>query len=241
MTQAGPRVVQNPMGGYRFLSAEGRPFSRGVVADADFDLAHATFHRPIPLEAGIEAAVRHVASAARPAQAIAGFELRSPKPMSQADFDTFNRRYVAILQRLGIDIEGLIPAARTNVAPIVGAVDRPSVFGFTYTVPARGAPSAFLLAGVPEEVGGDARAMLRNITEILAARAAELGCRLRDATAVQVYAGGALDPDAIADVAKELGDAAIHGLRWFPSLPPIEGLKFEIDARAARTEVVIGG
>jgi len=95
------------------------------------------------------------------------------------------------------------------------------------------------MAGVPEEVAGDARAMLRNITEVLAGRAATLGCRLSDSTAVQVYAAGALDPDAIADVATELGDAAIHGLRWFPSLPPIEGLNYEIDARAARTEVVI--
>ena len=81
--------------------------------------------------------------------------------------------------------------------------------------------------------------MLRNITEILAGRAAKLGCRLSDSTAVQVYAAGALDPDAIADVATELGEAALHGFRWFPSLPPIEGLKYEIDARAARTELMI--
>jgi len=234
-----PRVVHNPTGGYRFLSAEGRPFSHGVVADADFELSHVTLERPIPLEEGIEAAVRHVAAAARPAQSIAGFELRSPKPMSQAEFDAFNRGYVAILHRVWIEVEGLIPSARTNVAPIMGAVDRPSVFGFTYTVPARGASSAFLMAGVPEEVDGDARAMLRNITEILAARAATLGCRLSDSTAVQIYAAGALDPEAIADVATELGDAAIHGLRWFPSLPPIQGLKYEIDVRASRTELVI--
>jgi len=239
MTMGAPRVVNNPAGGYRFLSSEARPFSHGVVADADFDLTHATFERPVPLEEGIEAAVRHVAAAARPAAAIAGFELRSPKPLSQADFEAFNRGYIAILRRVGIEVDGLIPAARTNVAPVVGAVDRPSVFGFTYTVPARGAPSAFLMAGVPEEVSGDARVMLRNITQILAARASTLGCRLSDSTAVQVYAAGALDPDAIADVATELGDAAIHGLRWFPSLPPIEGLKYEIDARAARTELVI--
>jgi len=210
-----------------------------VVADADFDLAHAMFERPIPLETGIDAAVRHVAAAARPPRSIAGFELRIPKPLSQSGFDDFNRGYIAMLRRAGIEVDGLMTAARTNVAPIVGAVDRPSVFGFTYTVPARGAPPAFLMAGVPEEVEGDARAMLRNITEILAARAAALGCRLRDSTAVQIYAAGAIDPDAIADVASELGDAALHGLRWFPSQPPIEGLRYEIDVRAARTELVI--
>jgi hypothetical protein len=239
MAVSEPLVVHNPAGGYRFLSAANRPFSHGVVADADFDLTHATFERPLPLEEGIEAAVRHVAAAARPPQAIAGFELRIQKPLSQADFEGFNRGYVEILHRAGVEVDGLIPAARTNVAPVVGSIDRPSVFGFTYTVAAHDAPPAFLMAGVPEEVEGDPRAMLRNITEILAARAATLGCRLRDSTAVQIYAAGALDPEAIADVAAELGDAALHGLRWFPSLPPIAGLQYEIDARAARTEVVI--
>jgi hypothetical protein len=44
----------------------------------------------------------------------------------------------------------------------------------------------------------------------------------------------------VEQVLKRVGGAAVHGIQWFPSLPPIEGLKLEIDARSAGTELVIG-
>jgi hypothetical protein len=232
-------VIHNAAGGYRFLGREGRPFSNGVLADHGLDLVHATFERPQPLHAGVAAAARHVASAGRPAQSLAGFELRIKRPLTQHQFDEFNHGYIAMLRGIGLEVDDLMPATRTNVAPVVGSVEEPSLFAFTYTAPgSRGRP-AFILSGVPEEIEGDDRSMLRNITEILTARATVLGCSLGDATAIQLYAGGAIDPEAIADVAAELGDAALHGLHWFPSLPPIEGLRFEIDARAAGTELIL--
>jgi hypothetical protein len=81
--------------------------------------------------------------------------------------------------------------------------------------------------------------MLANITDILSGRAGELGVRLSDATEIQLYAEDAVDRAAVAEVAKAFGEAAIHGLRWFPSRPPIEGLKYEIDARSCGSHVVI--
>lgn len=230
-------VTHNSAGGYRFLGREGRPFSNGVLADHGLDLVHATFERPQPLHAGVAAAARHVAGAGRPVQALAGFELRIAQALTQQQFDEFNKGYVALLRGIGLEVEGLMPATRTNVAPVVGTVAEPSLFAFTYTAPASRGRPAFILSGVPEEIEGDDRALLRNITEILTARATVLGCSLGDATAVQLYAAGAIDPEVIADVAAELGDAALHGLHWFPSLPPIKGLKFEIDARSAGTEL----
>ncbi len=139
-----------------------------------------------------------------------------------------------------MSLDGIVPAARTNVAPTVARVSEPSVLAFSFTVPSttRDRP-AFVLAGVPEEVKGDSRAMLKNITDILSARGALLGCHLSDATVIQIYADAALEPAAIADIAEAAGGAAIHGLKWFPSQPPIVGLNYEIDARAAGTEVVI--
>ena len=230
-------VTHNASGGYRFLGREGRPFSNGVLADHGLDLVHATFDRPLPLDAGVAAAARHLAAAGRPVQSLAGFELRIARPLTQQEFDDFNKNYIGLLRGIGLEVDGLMPATRTNVAPVVGGIAEPSMFAFTYTAPgSRGRP-AFILSGVPEEIEGDDRALLRNITEILTARATVLGCRLGDATAVQLYAAGAIDPDVIADVAAELGDAALHGLHWFPSLPPIQGLKYEIDARAAGTEL----
>src|SRR5436309_7218921 len=70
-------------GSYRYLAGPGRPFSGGVVADAGFDLVHAVFARPVPLEAGLEAAARHVEAAGRPATALAAFELRIPQPLTR--------------------------------------------------------------------------------------------------------------------------------------------------------------
>jgi hypothetical protein len=35
------------------------------------------------------------------------------------------------------------------------------------------------------------------------------------------------------------GDAAVHGIHWFPSRPPIVGLKLEIDVRSAGLELVL--
>lgn len=229
-------LVHSPSGNYRFLAAEGRPFSGGAVADSGFDLAHATFERPVPLVAGLEAGARHVTTSGRPVQSIAGFELRIPQPLSRARFAEFNRPYVAALRRMGLEVDGLMPAGRTNVSPMVGRVEEPCVFAFTFTVPsARGRP-AFLLSGATEEVQGDARAMLTNITEILGAHAQELGCRLSDATMVQLYAEAGVDTAVVAEALGAFGEAALRGITWFPSRPPIEDLRYEIDARSTGME-----
>jgi hypothetical protein len=233
------RIVHNEPGGYRFLGGEGRPFSQGAVADPGLDLVHATFERPLPLGAGVNAAADHVSGAGRPVHAIAGFELRIPRPLSTAGFAEFNQGYIGLLTRIGLNAGGLLPAARTNVAPTTARVEEPSVFAFCFTVPSNRGRPAFVLAGVPEEVEGDQRAMLRNITGILVARGGQLGCRLEDATVMQIYADAALTPEAVGVVAEAAGGAAIHGLRWFPSQPPIEGLRYEIDARAAGSELFI--
>jgi hypothetical protein len=35
------------------------------------------------------------------------------------------------------------------------------------------------------------------------------------------------------------GPAAIHGVRWYPSRPPIQGLEFELDMRGVAREVAL--
>ena len=37
-----------------------------------------------------------------------------------------------------------------------------------------------------------------------------------------------------------MGPAAIHGVHWFLSQPPIEGLEYEMDMRGVRREVRLG-
>jgi hypothetical protein len=232
-------IARNPVGNYRFLAAEGRPFSGGALADGGFDLVHATFERPLGLETGLEAAAGHLAKVARPVQAIAGFELRIPEPFTSKGFETFNRRYVEGLTSMGLVVDGLIPAARTNVAATVGGVSEPSVYALSYTVPgARGRP-AFVMSGVPEEERGDPEAMLDSMMRVLSTRMAELGVFWEDATVIQLYGVDVVQGLLAQNVLRHLGPAAVHGLRWFSSLPPIEGLRLEIDVRSAGTELVL--
>jgi hypothetical protein len=232
-------VAKNAAGGYRFIAAPGRPFSGGVVADPGFDLVHAIFQHPLPLAEGLRAATRHMTDASRPVQAIAGFELRIPEPFSPAGFEIFNHAYVESLTTMGLVADGLMPAARTNVAATVGGVSEPSLFAVTYTVPGDRAGPAFLMSGVPEETPGDVEAMLDSMMRVLTIRMAELGVTWEGATAIQLYGVEVVQSLLVDHVLRHLGPSAVHGIHWFPSLPPIEGLNLEIDVRSAGTELVL--
>jgi hypothetical protein len=229
----------NKAGSYSFLGAEGRPYSGGTIAEAGFDLVHATFERPLPLANGLEAAARHLASVSRPNQAIAGFELRVPAPLTADGFKEFNIDYVARLTSMGLVVDGLLPAARTNVAATIGGVSEPSVYGFHYTVPGGRARPAFVLSGVAEEKPADLQSMIASMMGSLSARMAELGVKWEDVTRIQLYGIDDVQGLLVDHVLRRLGPAAIHGIHWFPSRPPIEGLNLEIDVRSAGTELVL--
>lgn len=232
-------LTHSPSGNYRFLAAEGRPFSSGIVADDAYDLVHARFEHPVPLEAGLAGAVRHVVAAGRTAAAIAAFELRIPRPLSASGFDDFNRAYVSSLTGLGVEVDGLMPAARTNVAPSGTGVSEPSVYALTYTILKRRIRPGFLLSGVPETGGDNPAEMLDSIMKVLSARLDELGATWDDATAIQLYGLDDFQDAFMKSVLPQTGRAAIHGIQWFPSLPPIEGLRFEIDLRSTGEELVL--
>jgi hypothetical protein len=232
-------AVRNPAGGYTFLEAKGRPFSGGASADPGFDIVHATFERPLPLARGLEAAARHVTRAGRLVQAIAGFELRIPRPLSAHGFDEFNRGYIERLESMGLAVEGLMPAARTNVAPAPSAVSEPSLYAISYTVPGDRSRPAFVMSGVAEERQGDPESMLDSIMSVLSSRLTELGVSWQDATVIQLYGIDEVQGLLADKVLRRLGPAAVHGIRWFPSLPPIEGLRLEIDVRSAGMELVL--
>jgi hypothetical protein len=232
-------VANNKAGNYRFLGEQGRPFSGGAVADPGFDMVHAVFERPLPLGKGLKAAARHLEQIGRPAKAIAGFELRIPEPLSLDAFNLFNLGYVEGLEAIGLVADGLFPAARTNVSATLAGVLEPSVYSMTFTVPGdRGRP-AFVMSGVPEEKPGDVDSMLESMMRVLSSRMGELGVAWDDATAIQLYGVDDVQGRLVDQVLRHLGPAAIHGIRWFPSLPPIEGLMFEIDVRSAGTELVL--
>ena len=233
-------VTHFPAGNYRFLAAPGRPFSSGVVADDGYALVRATFDTPLPLGQGLEAARRHVEAAGRPVTAIGAFELRSPRPFTQEGFDSFNVGYVERLAGYGLTAVPDQPTARTNVAPTIPGIGEPSVYSFTYTVPGDDLRPQFRLSGSAEtRRTGDDVDRLRSIIETLAARMAELGVAWELSTVIHLY--GATPPPSgfEAEFVSAFGRAALHGVTWFPSLPPVEGLHFELDARRVATEIVL--
>jgi hypothetical protein len=72
------------------------------------------------------------------------------------------------------------------------------------------------------------------------ARLAALGGTWADVTAVDIYTPHPIHGFLADVVLAPMGPAAIHGVHWFPSRPPIEGLEYEMDMRGVRREVRLG-
>jgi hypothetical protein len=81
--------------------------------------------------------------------------------------------------------------------------------------------------------------MLTSMMRTLSGRMGELGVTWEDATRIQLYGVDDVQALLVDHVLRQLGPAAIHGIHWFPSRPPIEGLNLEIDVRSAGTELVL--
>jgi hypothetical protein len=59
-------------------------------------------------------------------------------------------------------------------------------------------------------------------------------------TAIDVYTVHPVGPLLPEIILGRAGAAAVHGVRWFHSRPPIIGIEFEMDLRSVRTELRIG-
>jgi len=235
------RIIHNDQGNYRFIALDGRPFSGGAVADPGYDIVHARFVRPVPLEQGLKAAERVVAEAGRPVLALAGFELRIPAPMTIDAFATFNQGYVERLRELGLHVDALMPAARTNVAVAAPDITEPSLYALSYTTPTviQGDRKAFVLSGIPEEERSDPATMLDSIMNAILERMTALEVSWDDVTEIQIY-GVELTQPVIEDrVLRRAGRAAVQGIHWFPALPPIDSLTLEVDVRGAGTQLIL--
>jgi hypothetical protein len=222
---------RNETGSYVFVPIEGRPFSAGVSVDDGFDLVHCTFRRPLPLDAGLAAAARAVKAAGRPVLAIAGIELRIPEQLTDEAFAAFNSAYASRLSAIGLEVDEMVPAGRTNVVPLVGMVSEPSVHGFSYTLPGTGHRRAFLISGI-------AHTTLEPILEGIAERMGSFDRSWDEVTAIQFYGAADVSGELVERVLRSAGLAASGGIRWFPALPPTRALALEIDVRSAGTELI---
>ena len=141
------------------------------------------------------------------------------------------------------------------MAPVVGAPREPSLYGFGYTIPGAAPRPTFIVAGAGEMrergVGVDGivrhgetsaaamREKAAHVMGIMQARLEGLGVGWSDVTAIDIYTEQPIEPFLADTILGPAGPAAIHGVRWFPSRPPIVGLEYEMDLRGVGREILV--
>lgn len=238
-------------GGYRYIEGMFQ-YSGGAAALPGFEIVRARLALPLPLPDGFRSAEAHIKAAGRPLTSFCACELRSPAPFTEQGFVEFNRVYVQTLERWGLYRDGRNPVARTNVCPAYEAPAEPSLYAFSYTVPARSARGSFIVAGsgeAPEGKGnyrdhvirpGDVsidglREKMRFVMGEMEARLAALGFAWKDAGSTQVYT--VRDVGALVKQEIFAKGAAPGGLSWHFCRPPVAGLDYEMDVRGAAREL----
>jgi hypothetical protein len=247
-------LITHPQGQYAFLPGIA-PYSGGVVSLPDSEIVHVTLARPLPWRQGFDLVTRFLESQNRPRAALCAMELRSPRPFTFAGFAEFNGLYAAVLRDWGLFVEGVNPVARTNVAPAPGLIAEPSLFAFSFTRPApAGSPRSFIVAGggeLPEGIlaaeaivaRGDfgpqgLRTKAEFVMGLMDNRLRRLGGNWSEVTATDVYTVHPLDRLLTDVLLPRMGTAALRGVVWYPTRPPIEEIEFEMDLRGVRTELV---
>lgn len=242
--------------GYRFLTGI-PPYSSGVVAMPGFEVLRASFLTPIPLYAGFDRVAGHLKSEGVGKQALCAMELRSPAAFSFEGFDEFNAGYIQVLRDWDILFDGHNPVARTNVAPIVAAPSEPSIYAFSYVVPSDREDTTYVVAGAGEVVRQslDTHSIIRegettpdamaekaaHVLGVMKARLDGLGQTWDSINHIDVYTSQILHPYLQSVLLENVGAAAIHGVHWHLSNPPIAGLEFEMDMRGLRQEMILPG
>lgn len=208
----------------------------------------------LPLAEGLKKVEDYLKALGRPGTAFCACELRSPEPFTEQGFIKFNRVYVQTLERWGLYRDGVNPVARTNVCPEHDKPRAPSLYAFSYTVPANSRRGSFIVAGggeAPEGMGGyrehivrfgdtsrdGLREKVRYVMAEMQRRLEALGFGWTDAVNTQAY--------TVHDIGALVGDeivgrgAAPGGLTWHFCRPPVVGLDFEMDVRGAAVEAVV--
>jgi hypothetical protein len=237
-------------GGYQFLASSPQaPFSNGVVALTGYEIVHATLPAPLPWRQGFARIARHLEELGRPRAALCALELRCPKPYTTEGFAAYNQQYRALLESWAIVVDGYVPAARSNVAPAIVAPAEQSLYAFSYTVASSASALSFVISGAaerpevrPSDTSLDAlREKTADVMATMGGRLAQIAAPWADVTRLNVYTTAPLHAVIEADILARIGPAAVHGIHWFYSRPPVEDLDIEMDVRCTRQEVRLLG
>jgi hypothetical protein len=83
------------------------------------------------------------------------------------------------------------------------------------------------------------REKARFVMGVMQDRMAALGGSWSRITMLDVYTAHPIHGLVEDEILRRAGPAAIHGVRWYPSRPPIQGLEFELDMRGVAREVAL--
>lgn len=247
------RLVDHPAGNYRFLPGIA-PYSCGAVSSPGFEIVSVTFQRPIAYRTGFERIASFLNEQRRPRTALCAISLRSPRPYSFQGFADFNAGYTSILKSWGVFVDGVNPIARTNVAPVIDPPDEPILYGFAFTKPCPGdRPPTCVVAGAGELPEGilardaivalgdtSARGLTvkaRFVMDLMESRLHGLGMTWAMVSRANVYTAHPITELLPAVILIRMGAAAVHGVQWHFSRPPIEEIEFEMDVRCTSTEL----
>ena len=248
-----PERLANARGGYDFLSGIA-PYSSGVVAREGFEIVHVTLGEMLPWRAGFERIDEYLTANGLGREALCGVELRSPEPFSMEGFGDFNGGYRALLEEWGLMVDGQNPVARTNVAPFADAPGEVCLHAFSHTAPCADGRQTFVVAGGGEVNGGlrnenivrfeetNAEAMAKKaafVMDLMELRLRGLAADWTGVTVTNVYTVHPLRDIVESVMLPRMGAAALKGLTWHFSRPPIVDIEFEMDLRGVRREVVI--
>ncbi len=247
------RLIDHPTGGYRFLPGIA-PYSCGVVSGSGFEIVHVTFQRPAAYRVGFDKIASILDEHRRPKTALCAISLRSPRPFSFQGFADFNAEYALLLKRWDVFVDGVNPIARTNVAPVIAPPSEPVLYGFAFTRPvavkqsptcvvagAGELPEGILAREAIVALGDTSAAGLSTkakfVMDLMETRLHGLGFDWALVTRANVYTAHAITELLPGIILGRMGDAAVHGVHWHFSQPPIEEIEFEMDLRSTITEL----
>src|SRR5579872_1416604 len=94
-----PTLIDNVKGNFRFRKGGNKYSSGGSVAMEGYEIVHVIFASPPPMAKGFAMLEAYLKQQHRPPQALAGVELRSPKPFTFEAFGELNGVYMAALSK----------------------------------------------------------------------------------------------------------------------------------------------
>jgi hypothetical protein len=247
-------ILANVPGGYSFLRGA-KPFSAGVVAAEGFAIEYVRLSRSIPWKAGFERLDAQLRAAGRPRAALCAIALRSPAAFTFSGFREFNDGYVDLLKSWDILVDGVNPIARTNVAPEIDPPAAPALHSFAYTVPAEHGAASFVVAGGGELPDGsfDPADIIRHnettpdamaskaefVLGLMEGRLHGLGVSWNEVTHTNIYTVHDVNALLAPVILPRIGAAALHGVTWHYTRPPIVGLEYEMDVRGGTRETLL--